>query len=170
MVFLNKKLKTVQSLNKVFGLGLFKSNYICNRLGLKTNLNLNNLNELSFKRLIYYLNNNYNLDNYLNNKSKANIKFKINLGTYEGNRHRLGYPVCIWMKLLILSIKKKMVWKEISIYPNYLYCKSDLFFPSFIKNSIYKKYYLVFDITQHWLISNCDFNVREFLFSFLKKK
>merc|ERR1711937_862772 len=26
-------------------------------------------------------------------KSKANIKFKINSGTYEGNRHRLGYPV-----------------------------------------------------------------------------
>merc|ERR1739845_126570 len=77
----------------VFGLGQFKVNYICKRLGIKQNSNLINLNELTFKQLIYYLNNNYNLDNFLNNKLKANIKFKINLGTYEGNRHRLGYPV-----------------------------------------------------------------------------
>merc|ERR1712224_91117 len=70
-------------LYKVFGLGQFKINYICKRLGIKQNYNLNNLNELKFKQLIYYL----------NNKLKANIKFEINLGTYEGNRHRLGYPV-----------------------------------------------------------------------------
>merc|ERR1711937_1119373 len=142
----------------VFGSGLFKSNYICNRLGLKTNFNLNNLNDLSFKQLIYFSNNNYNLDNYLNNKSKANIKFKINLGTYESNRHRLGYPVRAQRSLYYGKSQKRL--HKFRLY--------------FKVNKYYFYYsYLVFDklkgITQHWLISNCDNNLENFYFLYKKK-
>merc|ERR1712187_1047694 len=71
-VFLDKNSnkKVYQVLNEILGLGNFE-----------------------LEQLKSYLSSNFALDKSLIAKVNKNVKKKIDLGTYEGKRHNLGYPV-----------------------------------------------------------------------------
>jgi small subunit ribosomal protein S13 len=95
MVFLDKnsKKKIDCVLNDIAGLGKFQSKLICKRFGFQKNCNLTNLNSSTLESLKNYLSSNYILDKSLVQTTNNNVKIKMDLGTYEGKRHNLGYPV-----------------------------------------------------------------------------
>lgn len=95
MVFLDKNStkKVYQVLNEILGLGNFNSRLLCKKFGFQQKCILNDLDSSELEQLKNYLSNNYTLDKVLINKMNQDVKKKIDLGTYEGKRHNLGYPV-----------------------------------------------------------------------------
>jgi len=95
MVFLEKNSgkKISQVLNNLTGLSTSNSNYICKQFGFQKKCTLNNLDSFELEQLKNYLTNNFLLDQLVIENMNKNVKKKIDLGTYEGKRHNLGYPV-----------------------------------------------------------------------------
>lgn len=95
MIFLDKnsKKKIYQVLHNITGLGHSNTTLICKKFGFQKNCVLKDLDISKFELLKNYLSSNYILDKTLNQKRNNNVKKKIELGTYVGKRHKLGYPV-----------------------------------------------------------------------------
>ena len=95
MVFIDKnsKKKIYQVLQNITGLGKSNTMFICKKFGFQKNCTLKDLDISKFELLKNYLGSNYVLDKVLNQKMNHDVKNKINLGTYVGKRHNLGYPV-----------------------------------------------------------------------------
>jgi len=95
MVFLDKNSnkKVYQALNQILGLGHSNVKFLCEKFGFQQNCTLKDLDSFEFEQLKNYLSNNFILDKLLIAKINKNVKKKIDLGTYEGKRHNLGYPV-----------------------------------------------------------------------------
>merc|ERR1739848_910463 len=95
MVFLDKKSKkkVYQVLNNILGLGNYNARLLCNKFGFQQKCRLKDLDSFELEQLKNYLTTNYILDKTLISNTNKNVKKKIDLGTYEGKRHNLGYPV-----------------------------------------------------------------------------
>ena len=88
---LNKELSI--ALNFIYGLGLFKSNYILSRLGIPFLFFVDDLNnyykDLLFFYLEFFIISVARIDRYIN----LSIKKLIDLSSYKGNRHQSYLPV-----------------------------------------------------------------------------
>merc|ERR1712224_150326 len=95
MVFLDKKFKkkVYQALNEMLGLGSFNARLLCKKFGFQQKCIVKDLDSFQLEQLKNYLLNNYTLNQALVSQMHGNVKKKIDLGTYEGKRHNLGYPV-----------------------------------------------------------------------------
>ena len=95
MVFLDKNSnkKVYQVLNEILGLGNYNTNLLCKKFGFQQKCTLKDLDSFELEQLKNYLSSNFTLDKSLIAKVNKNVKKKIDLGTYEGKRHNLGYPV-----------------------------------------------------------------------------
>jgi small subunit ribosomal protein S13 len=95
MVFLDKTSdkKVYQIFNNITGLSNTNSEFICKKFGFQKTCTLKNLDSFDFEQLKNYLSNHYILDKVLIEHTNKNVKKKIDLGTYAGKRHNLGYPV-----------------------------------------------------------------------------
>jgi len=95
MVFLDKNSdkKIHQILNSITGLSNTNSEFICNKFGFQKTCTLKNLDSFNFEQLKNYLSSHYILDKALIEQTNKDVKNKIDLGTYAGKRHNLGYPV-----------------------------------------------------------------------------
>ena len=95
MVFLekNSEKKIYQVLNDLIGLSSSNSNIICKKFGFQKTCTISNIDSSDLEQLKNYLKNNFLLDKLLIDKNNKNVKSKIDLGTYIGKRHNLGYPV-----------------------------------------------------------------------------
>jgi len=77
----------------MLGLGSFNARLLCKKFGFQQKCTVKDLDSFQLEQLKNYLLNNYTLDQVLVSQMNANVKKKIDLGTYEGKRHNLGYPV-----------------------------------------------------------------------------
>ena len=95
MVFLDKNSnkKVYQVLNEILGLGKHNTKLLCKKFGFQQKCTLKDLDSFELEQLKNYLTSNFILDKLLVAKVNKNVKKKIDLGTYEGKRHNLGYPV-----------------------------------------------------------------------------
>ena len=95
MVLLNKnsKKKVYQILCEVKGLSKYNSQNICKKLGFQQTCKLNHLENTDFEQLKNYLDRYHLLNKALIESTNKQVKDKIDLGTYVGKRHNLGYPV-----------------------------------------------------------------------------
>ena len=95
MVFLDKKSKkkVYQALNDITGLGNYNAKLLCNKFGFQQKCRLKDLDSFELEQLKNHLTNNYTLGKELTRNMNKDVKKKIDLGTYEGKRHNLGYPV-----------------------------------------------------------------------------
>jgi len=129
MVFLNNNSeKTIYyNLTSIMGLGSYKSKLICNKFGFQLKSTLKDLDNADLEQLKNYLVNNYVLDNLLTQQTNKYVKKKIDLGTYEGKRHNLGYPVRGQRTLSNGKTQK-------NLHKFRFYYGSDLFSHNFFKN------------------------------------
>ena len=80
------------ALTYIYGIGLTRSQSICNVLGLKYSIKVNQLSESDLDNIRTEVGK-FNLEGDLRREVSMNIKRLMDLGTNRGIRHRRGLPV-----------------------------------------------------------------------------
>ena len=81
------------SLTYIFGVGRTRSLEICNGVGISPNTRVRDLTDEEVAQLRGYVDANLKVEGDLRRDVAANIKRKVEIGSYEGIRHRRGLPV-----------------------------------------------------------------------------
>ena len=80
-------------LTYIFGVGLTRSHQICGELGLDPNTKIKDLTEDEAAKIRRFIEATYQVEGDLRREVAQNIKRKIEIGSYQGTRHRRGLPV-----------------------------------------------------------------------------
>jgi small subunit ribosomal protein S13 len=80
-------------LTYVFGIGLSRSHQILDSLDIDYNIKVRDLSDAEVLRVRQYIEANYKIEGDLRRQVAQNIKRKIEIGCYQGLRHRRGLPV-----------------------------------------------------------------------------
>ena len=81
------------SLTYIFGIVRTRSKEICGTVGISPNTRVRDLTEDEVAQLRGYVDQNLKVEGDLRRDVAANIKRKVEIGSYEGLRHRRGLPV-----------------------------------------------------------------------------
>jgi small subunit ribosomal protein S13 len=81
------------SLTYIFGIGRPTSQKICAELGLDPNTRVRNLTEEEVDRIRRWVDSSITVEGDLRRDVAQDIKRKIEIGCYQGIRHRKGLPV-----------------------------------------------------------------------------
>lgn len=80
-------------LTYIFGIGLTRSHEICRDLGLNPDTKIKDLTEDEAAKIRRLIESNYEVEGDLRREIQQNIKRKVEIGSYQGMRHRRGLPV-----------------------------------------------------------------------------
>lgn len=81
------------SLTYIYGIGRTTSQKICAELGLDPNTRVHNLTDDEVNRIRAYVDANLKVEGDLRRDVQADIRRKIEIGCWQGLRHRKGLPV-----------------------------------------------------------------------------
>ena len=81
------------SLTYIFGIGRSTSQKICDATGLSPNTRVRDLTEDEVNRIRGWVDQNITVEGDLRRDVQQDIKRKIEIGSYQGIRHRKGLPV-----------------------------------------------------------------------------
>jgi small subunit ribosomal protein S13 len=81
------------SLTYIFGVGRSASQLVCDQTGLSRDTRVRDLTEDEIAKLRSFIDANLKVEGDLRREVAANIKRKMEIGTYQGIRHRRGLPV-----------------------------------------------------------------------------
>lgn len=81
------------ALTYIYGIGRSTALKMCAELGLDHNQRVRNLTEEETNRIRAYVDANLNVEGDLRRDVQQDIKRKIEIGSYQGVRHRKGLPV-----------------------------------------------------------------------------
>jgi small subunit ribosomal protein S13 len=81
------------ALTYIFGIGRSRSKDILEATGVSADLRTRDLTEEDLAALREYIENNYRIEGDLRREVQADIRRKIEIGCYQGIRHRRGLPV-----------------------------------------------------------------------------
>lgn len=86
----NKQLSV--ALTYIYGIGTYRSNLICKKLGIEKNIKVRNLNSIQLDKLRKKISK-IVVEGDLRREVSINIKRLIDLGCYRGLRHKRSLPV-----------------------------------------------------------------------------
>ncbi len=81
------------SLTYIFGVGRPTAQVVCEHTGLSPDTRVRDLTDDEVTKLRSFIDGNLKVEGDLRREVAANIKRKIEIGSYEGIRHRRGLPV-----------------------------------------------------------------------------
>ncbi|HEY3737825.1 MAG TPA: 30S ribosomal protein S13 [Jatrophihabitans sp.] len=81
------------SLTYIFGVGRTRAKEICDGVGISRDTRVRDLTEEEVAQLRTYVDANLKVEGDLRREVAADIKRKVEIGSYEGLRHRRGLPV-----------------------------------------------------------------------------
>jgi len=81
------------SLTYIFGVGRTRAKEICDGVGISRDTRVRDLTDEEVAQLRAYVDSNLKVEGDLRREIAANIKRKVEIGSYEGIRHRRGLPV-----------------------------------------------------------------------------
>lgn len=81
------------SLTYIFGIGRTTAQQVCDDVGMSRETRVRDLTEEEVARLRAYIDQNLKVEGDLRREVSQNIKRKMEIGNYEGLRHRRGLPV-----------------------------------------------------------------------------
>ena len=81
------------SLTYIYGIGLSTAQQLCRELGIDANTRVRNLTDDEVNRIRSYVDVNLKVEGDLRREVQQDIKRKIEIGCYQGIRHRKGLPV-----------------------------------------------------------------------------
>jgi small subunit ribosomal protein S13 len=81
------------SLTYIYGVGRSTSQLICEEVNLPRDTRVRDLTDEEVARLRAFIDANLKVEGDLRREVAANIKRKMEIGTYQGLRHRRGLPV-----------------------------------------------------------------------------
>lgn len=80
-------------LTYIYGIGLTTSQMLCDELKINPDTRIRDLNDGEVSQIRSYIQNNLQVEGDLRREVAQNIKRKIEIGSYQGIRHRRGLPV-----------------------------------------------------------------------------
>ncbi len=80
-------------LTYIYGVGLTTSQQLCAELGIDPDTKIRDLNDGEVTQIRNYIQNHLRVEGDLRREVAQNIKRKIEIGSYQGIRHRRGLPV-----------------------------------------------------------------------------
>jgi small subunit ribosomal protein S13 len=81
------------SLTYIFGIGRTRSQQVCDATDMSRDTRVRDLTEEEVARLRSYIDQNLEVEGDLRRDISQNIKRKMEIGSYQGLRHRKGLPV-----------------------------------------------------------------------------
>jgi len=81
------------SLTYIFGIGKTTSQQVCDQVNISRDTRVRDLTDEEVAQLRTYVDSNVKVEGDLRREIAANIKRKVEIGSYEGIRHRRGLPV-----------------------------------------------------------------------------
>ena len=81
------------SLTYIFGVGKTTAQLVCDQASLSRDTRVRDLTEDEVARIRTFIDANLKTEGDLRREVSANIKRKVEIGSYEGIRHRRGLPV-----------------------------------------------------------------------------
>ena len=84
--------KVYVGLSRIFGIGQVTGKRICSAVGINCEIKIENLPEDDIEKLRDYIGKNFIVEGELRKLVSNNIKLKISIGCYQGNRHRNRLP------------------------------------------------------------------------------
>ena len=81
------------ALTYIYGIGRTRSHEILQATGISPDLRSRDLTDEDIAALREYIENNYRVEGDLRREVQADIRRKIEIGCYQGIRHRRGLPV-----------------------------------------------------------------------------
>ena len=85
--------RLVVSLTYLFGVGSTTAANMCTELGIDPDTRVHNLTDSEVNQLREWIDNNLTIEGDLRRDVQQNIKRKMEIGSYQGVRHRKGLPV-----------------------------------------------------------------------------
>jgi len=80
-------------LTYVYGLGSSRARVICDQLDLDLDRKVADLTDDEVVKIRSFIENNFQVEGDLRRETTQNIKRKVEIGSYQGIRHRKGLPV-----------------------------------------------------------------------------
>ncbi len=81
------------SLTYIFGIGRTRAQQICEAVGISRDTRVRDLTDEEITRLRTYVSNEYKVEGDLRRDVQQDIRRKMEIGCYQGIRHRRGLPV-----------------------------------------------------------------------------
>ena len=81
------------SLTYIYGIGLTRAQQTCAEAGVDGNTRVRSLTDDEVAKIRRYIEANFEVEGDLRREVQQNIKRKIEIGCYQGIRHRRGLPV-----------------------------------------------------------------------------
>lgn len=81
------------ALTYIYGIGRQRATNICNDVGIDPSFRVRDMSEGDTARVRRYIEDSYQVEGDLRRDVMQNIKRKIEIGSYQGIRHRRGLPV-----------------------------------------------------------------------------
>lgn len=81
------------ALTYIYGIGLSRAQDICATVGISPDTKVRDLTDDEAARIRRHIDQSYQVEGDLRREVAQNIKRKIEIGSYQGVRHRLGLPV-----------------------------------------------------------------------------
>ena len=81
------------ALTYIYGIGRTTAQKMCKELDLSPDPRVRNLTDSEVNTIRMYIENNLNVEGDLRRDVQTDIKRKIEIGSYQGTRHRKGLPV-----------------------------------------------------------------------------
>ena len=81
------------ALTYIYGVGRTRATETLNATGISPDIRVKDLNDAQLVQLRDYLEGNFKLEGDLRREVAADIRRKVEIGCYEGLRHRRGLPV-----------------------------------------------------------------------------
>jgi small subunit ribosomal protein S13 len=81
------------SLTYIFGIGRTTSQQVCDSVGISRDTRVRDLTDEEVAQLRSYIDGSVKVEGDLRREIAANIKRKVEIGSYEGLRHRRSLPV-----------------------------------------------------------------------------
>jgi small subunit ribosomal protein S13 len=80
-------------LTYIFGVGTTRAREMCDALEIDRNTRIRDLTDDEVARIRQYIDVNFRVEGDLRREITQNVKRKVEIGTYQGLRHRRGLPV-----------------------------------------------------------------------------
>ena len=81
------------SLTYIYGIGLTRSRQVCAETGVDSDTRVRSMTDDEVAKVRRFIEDNYQVEGDLRREVQQNIKRKIEIGSYQGIRHRRGLPV-----------------------------------------------------------------------------
>lgn len=92
-VDLPREKRTEIGLTYIFGVGTTRAREMCDALSIDRNTRIRDLTDDEVARIRQYIDVNFRVEGDLRREITQNVKRKVEIGTYQGLRHRRGLPV-----------------------------------------------------------------------------